>query len=82
MVSYTTDQKMFVIKTFYSSRGSCVDAERQCCRGFSVRVAPSRDTIGLSNGLKNQEVCVINLLRDLNVAYQFVRKKSVEQERQ
>jgi hypothetical protein len=24
MVSYTTDKKMFVIKTFYSSGGSCV----------------------------------------------------------
>jgi hypothetical protein len=29
MASYTTDGKMFVIKTFYSSGGSSVAAERQ-----------------------------------------------------
>jgi predicted DNA-binding transcriptional regulator AlpA len=40
-----TDQKVFVIKTFYSSGGFCVAVKRQYRREFSVRVAPSRDTI-------------------------------------
>jgi hypothetical protein len=41
MASYTTDQKMVVIKTFHSSGGSCVAVERQCRREFFVRVAPA-----------------------------------------
>jgi hypothetical protein len=39
------DQKMLVIKTFYSSGGSCVAVERQYRRKFSVRVLTSRDAI-------------------------------------
>jgi hypothetical protein len=45
MASYTKDQKMFVIKTFYSSGGCSVAVERQYLREFSVRVAPSRHTV-------------------------------------
>jgi hypothetical protein len=45
MTSYNTDQEEFVIEIFYSCGGSCVAAELQQCREFSVRVAPSRDTI-------------------------------------
>jgi hypothetical protein len=42
---YTTDLKVFGIKTCHSFGGYCVTAERQYCRNFSVRVAPSRDAI-------------------------------------
>jgi hypothetical protein len=46
MASYTTYQEVF-IKTFYSFGYSCVAAERQYCRIFLFRVAPSRDAVCL-----------------------------------
>jgi hypothetical protein len=45
MASYTTDQKVYVIKTFYSPSGSCVAVETKYRRVFTVRVAPSKDII-------------------------------------
>jgi hypothetical protein len=42
MVLYSTDQKVFVIKTFYSSG---VAVARQCHQEFSVYVALSRNSI-------------------------------------
>jgi hypothetical protein len=45
MALCTMDLKVFVIKTSYSSSGSCVAVDRQYCREFSVHVAPSRDTV-------------------------------------
>jgi hypothetical protein len=44
MVSYTTDQKMFVVKTFYSSGGSHVAVETWYHQESSVNVALSRET--------------------------------------
>lgn len=44
IASYKTDQKVSVIKTFYSFAG-CVAVGRQYRRYTSVRVAPSRVTI-------------------------------------
>jgi hypothetical protein len=43
MSSYTTDQEMFVTKTFYTSGGFCVAVERQHRREFSVHFEPSKD---------------------------------------
>jgi hypothetical protein len=43
MAKYKTDQKVFVIKTFYSFDSSCVAVERELRREFSVRAAPSKD---------------------------------------
>jgi hypothetical protein len=45
MASYTTNQKAFVARTFYSSGGSCVAVERQYIREIPVCVAKSRGTI-------------------------------------
>jgi hypothetical protein len=45
IAAYTTDQKVFVVKTVYSSGRSCVAVKRKYSRDFSVRVAPPRDTI-------------------------------------
>jgi hypothetical protein len=42
MASYKTDQKVFVTKTFILL---VVPVQKQYLREFSVRVAPSRDTI-------------------------------------
>jgi hypothetical protein len=75
---YMMDQIMFIIKTFYSSSGSCVAVERQYRREFSICVSPLRDTIcQLLNSLKKQEVCVINVQRDINVHHLFIWKKPV-----
>jgi hypothetical protein len=52
---------MFVIKTFYSSGGSRVSAERKYGKEFSVCGVPYRDTIYQTvKQLEEQEVCVIN----------------------
>jgi hypothetical protein len=54
MVSHTTDQK--VSPKPFTSSGSCVTVERQYGRGFSVNVAPTRDTCtGLLNSLHNRK---------------------------
>lgn len=45
MELYIMDQPVLVIKTFYSSNGSCAAVERQCCEWFSFHVTPSSDTI-------------------------------------
>jgi hypothetical protein len=45
MASYMRDQRMFVIKTYYSYGCSCVAVGRQYGRKFSVRVLPSRGAI-------------------------------------
>jgi hypothetical protein len=55
MASYTTNRKLFVIKAFYFSGGSCVAVERQYRREFSVRVVPSTLSTGLLNSLNEQE---------------------------
>jgi hypothetical protein len=62
MIQDTTEQKAFVIKTFYCFGGSCVAVERQSRRKFSVRVAPPN---GLLRHLKKQSVCVMNARRDM-----------------
>jgi hypothetical protein len=46
---YATNQEMFDIKTFTSSSSACAAVKRQYGREFSVRVAPSGET--LSGGL-------------------------------
>jgi Fe2+ or Zn2+ uptake regulation protein len=45
MASNMKDQKMFVIRTFYTIGGFCVVVDRLYHREFSVRVASSRDTV-------------------------------------
>jgi hypothetical protein len=40
MASYTTYQKVLMIKTFHSFGGSCVAVERKYRRKFSVGGAP------------------------------------------
>jgi transposase len=45
MASYTTDQKLFAVKTFSSSGGCCAAVERQYCQEFSIRVARSKGTV-------------------------------------
>jgi hypothetical protein len=42
--SVTNDQKVFLIKTFYSS-GSYVAVQREYYQAFSVHVTPTNDTI-------------------------------------
>jgi hypothetical protein len=75
---YTMDQKMFIMKTFYSSDGSCVAMERQYLQKLSLCVSPLRDIVcEILNSLKKQEVCVINVQRDINVEHLFIWKKSV-----
>jgi hypothetical protein len=44
IASYTTDQKVFVVKTCYSSGGSYVSVARQHRREFSARDEPWRET--------------------------------------
>jgi hypothetical protein len=44
MASYTTDQEVFTITTFYSSGGACVGVGRQHRPELFVRAAPSRGT--------------------------------------
>jgi hypothetical protein len=46
MTSYTKDQKVFVIKTIYSSRGSWVAMEREHLLMFSVLLPLRRDEYG------------------------------------
>jgi hypothetical protein len=59
MASHTTDQKLFVIKTFYSSGGSWVAVGRQYRRDFFGRVAPSRDAIcWIKHSEETGSVCV------------------------
>lgn len=78
---YTADQKMFAIRTFYCSCGSCVALKRQYLH-FALRHREALCT-GLLNSLKQQEVCVVNARGDVNTAHLFVRKNlSVQQERQ
>jgi hypothetical protein len=73
-----TDQKVFIISTFYSSGVSCVAVQTDHHRDLCVRVAPSRGTTKqILNSLKKGEVSVINVRRDLNVARLFERNKSV-----
>jgi hypothetical protein len=57
MASYTVDQKVFVVKTFFSSCGSCVAMETQYREEFSVYVAPSRDRI-IKHFEGTESVCV------------------------
>jgi hypothetical protein len=68
MASYATDRKVFVIKTFYTSRGSCVAVVRQYRRDFFVGVPPSIDSV--YRIIKRFEgtirVRVINTRRDMN----------------
>ena len=45
MASYTVEQKLFIVKTFYSSGNSCVFVQRKFREEFNVRDAPSRDSI-------------------------------------
>jgi hypothetical protein len=45
MALCTTNKKMFFIKTFYCSGGSCAAVERQYPQEFSIRTAQSRDII-------------------------------------
>jgi hypothetical protein len=68
---------VFVFKTFYPSSVSCFAVERQYRREFSVRVAPSRDTLCriAKQFEETGSVCVINVRRDVQVAHRFVRKK-------
>jgi Fe2+ or Zn2+ uptake regulation protein len=75
MASHTTDQELFVIKTFYSSGGSCVAVERQYHREFSVRVVPSRDTIyrTIKQFEETGSVCD-KRARDEEAAHLLVRK--------
>jgi hypothetical protein len=59
MVSHMSDQKVFLIKTFYSFGASRVAVVRQYHWDY-VHVVPSRDTICwiVKKSLKKQEVCV------------------------
>jgi hypothetical protein len=57
-----TDQKAFVIKTIYSSVGSCVGVERDYHESFQfVMHHQETHSPGLLNGLNKVEVCVINV---------------------
>lgn len=42
---YMMDQKMFIMKSFYSSGGSSVAMEREYCQEFSLCVSPWSDTV-------------------------------------
>jgi hypothetical protein len=44
MESYTTEQTVFVTKTFYPTGGSYVAGKRHYLPEFAARVAPSEDT--------------------------------------
>jgi hypothetical protein len=64
--------------TFYSSGYSFVHVGRQYHQEISVHDAPSRDAIYRPvKRMRKQEVCVINVRRDVNKAHLFVGKKSV-----
>jgi hypothetical protein len=77
--SYTTDQKVFVIKTFQSSDVSCAAVGRQYLRGCCTIVTPPTM---LLNSLKKQELCVcvcvcecvIKVWRNANVGNLFDRR--------
>jgi hypothetical protein len=74
MASYTTDQKVFVIKLF-RSYGVLVVVWRDHLREFSVGVASLRDTIyWILEQFQETKMCVIDVRRDLNVAHLIVRK--------
>lgn len=50
---YIMDQKMSIMKSFYSSGSSSVAMERQYCQEFSLCVSPLRDTVcQMLNSLK------------------------------
>lgn len=76
LASYMTDQKVFVIKIFYTSGGSCDSVVRQYRRELSVRV-DHRDTIYLiiKQSEETGSVCVIYVRRDVSIGHLFVRKK-------
>lgn len=58
-VSHMSDQKVFLIKTFYSFGASHVAVVRKYYQEFYVHVVPSRDTVcWIVIKLKKQEVCV------------------------
>jgi hypothetical protein len=63
MVSYMTDQKVFVITTPYCSHGTSVAVDS------FLLVLHSQETpsIKLLHSLKEQEVSVINMWRDVNM---------------
>lgn len=73
LTSCMSYQKVFVNKTFHSAGGHCVAVVRQYRREFSPCVAPST---GFLNSSKKQELCVINVRRDL------LRELSVQHGRQ
>jgi hypothetical protein len=76
------DQNVFVIKTFYSSGGSCVSMERKYGKEFSVCGARWRGTITGLLSLNDQEMCVINVGRYVNLPHMFVPHKSALNNRQ
>jgi hypothetical protein len=73
MASYVTDRQVLFIKTFYSSGGPFVPVERQYHREFSSLMFHRRETLttGLLNSLKQQEVRVVKVKRDVNAAQQY-----------
>jgi hypothetical protein len=85
MMSYTTYQKVFIIKLFKSSGGSSTAVERECRPQFSVRVAPSRNTIYRilkqfedTDGVRDKRA---RPRKNVNAAHLFARKKLSAQNR-
>jgi hypothetical protein len=67
-------------QTFYSSRGSCVDADIQYCREFSVCVAPSMNTIfRIVKRFEETGSFMIIVRKDANLVHLFVRETSSAQ---
>jgi hypothetical protein len=76
MASYMTGQKVFVIKTFHFSCGCNVAVVRKYHREISVGFAR------IIEQCEHTEVCPINVRGYVNVSHLFVRKLSVQHERQ
>jgi hypothetical protein len=67
--SYSTDQKVFVVKTFHPFDGYFFSLERKCYRQFVVRAGPS-------SGLPNRNAkCLTEVQQDVTGTYPLVSKK-------
>jgi hypothetical protein len=64
------ESKSVSSQTSYFSGSWCVAMQRKYWQNFSVHVTPTTDSIySLVRSLKKQEVCAINVQRDVNTAY-------------
>lgn len=76
MALHTVEEKVIITITLYSPVCSDVAVTKRYCLEFSFRVATPRTTMyRILNSLKKQEVHVINVQNDINLAGLWLKQR-------